>query len=53
MSKKIEEGPTCFSKPSVEKKHILSKIQLKNAFVAGAAFNTELNSRKINMPEHQ
>ena len=38
MSKIIEEGPTCFSKPS-SKKHILSKVQLKNAFVTGLTQN--------------
>lgn len=43
MSKTIEEGPTtCFPKTSSEKKHILSKVQLKNAFVTVVAFNTEL-----------
>ena len=50
MSKFIEKGRTCFSKASLEKKHILSKVQLKNAFVT---FNTELHSIKINVPEHQ
>ena len=53
MSKNIEEGPTCFPKTSSETKHILSKVQLKNAFVTGVAFNTERHSRKINVPEHQ
>ena len=38
MSKTIEEQPTCFFKPS-EKKHILSKAQLKNAFVTGLTQN--------------
>ena len=40
MSKIIEEGPTCFFKPSKKKeKHILSKVQLKNAFVTGLTQN--------------
>ena len=52
MSKIIEEWPTYFTKTSSEKTHILSKKQLKNAFVTGATFNTEL-SRKINVSEHQ
>ena len=39
MSKIIEEGPTCFPKTSPEKKHILNKVQLKNAFVTGVAFD--------------
>ena len=53
MSKIIEEGPTYFSKQSSKKKHILSKVQLKNAFVTGLAFNIELQSRKINVPQRQ
>ena len=36
-----------------KKKHILSKVQLKNAFVTGVAFNIELQSRKINLPQRQ
>ena len=40
-------------KSITKKKHILSQVQLKNAFVTGAAFNIELHSRKINIPEHQ
>ena len=36
-----------------EKEHLLSQIQIKKAFVTGAAFNLELHSRKINVPEHQ
>ena len=39
MSKLIEEGTTCFSKPSLKKKHILNKVQLKNAFVTGLTHN--------------
>ena len=39
MSKIIEEGPICFPKPSSEKKHILSKVQLKNAFVTSLTQN--------------
>ena len=39
MSKIIEEEITCFSKPSSEKKHIQSKVQLKNAFVTGLTQN--------------
>ena len=39
MSKIIEEGPTYFSKQSSNKKHILSKVQLKNAFVTGLTQN--------------
>ena len=42
-----------FSKISSEKKHILSKVELKNAFVTDVEFNTELHSRKINVPEYQ
>ena len=38
MSKIIEEEPTCFFKPS-GKEHILSKAQLKNAFVTGLTQN--------------
>ena len=53
MSKVMEEWPTCFPKASSEKKLILSKVQLQNAFVTGGAFNTELHSRKTNVPEHQ
>ena len=53
MFKIIEEGPTCFPKISSEKKHILTKVQLKNAFVTVVAFNTELPSRKLNVPEYQ
>ena len=34
-------------------KYLLSQLQLKNAFITGAAFNIELKSRKINAPEHQ
>ena len=49
MSKIIEKGPTCFLKTSPEKKH----TQFKNALVAAVAFNTELHSRKIIVPEHQ
>ena len=49
----IEEGPTCFLKTSSEKKNILTKVQLKKTFVTGVEFNTELHSRKINVPEHQ
>ena len=49
MSKIIKERPTCFSKPSSEKKHILSKVQLKNAFVT----RLTQNYIKINVPEHQ
>ena len=30
-----------------------SKVQLKNTFVTGIAFKTELHSRKINVPEYQ
>ena len=37
----------------IRKKNILSEVQLKNAFVAGLVFNTELHTRKINVPEHQ
>ena len=40
-------------KKTSETKHLLSQVHFKNAFVAGAAFNIELNSRKINVPEHQ
>ena len=39
MSKIIEEGPACVSKPSPEKKYIRSKVQLKNAFVTGLRQN--------------
>ena len=39
MSKIIGEGSTCFSKQSSEKKHTLSKVQLKNAFVTGLTQN--------------
>ena len=39
MSKIIEEGPTCFSKPSLEEKHISSKVQFKNTFVTGLTQN--------------
>ena len=39
MSKIIKEGPTCFSKSSLEKKHIISKVQLKNSFVTGLIQN--------------
>ena len=38
MSKIIEEGPTCFPKPS-KIKHILRKVQLKNALVTGLTQN--------------
>ena len=36
-----------------KKKHLLSQVQLKNAFVTGVEFNIELDSRKTNLPEHQ
>ena len=37
-----------------KKKHTLSKVQLRNAFVRVVAFNTELHPRNIkNLPEHQ
>ena len=49
MSKIVKEGSTCFPKPSSEKKHKLSKVQLKNAFVIGLT----QNYIKINVPEHQ
>ena len=49
----VKEWPTCFSKTLSEKKHILSKVKLKNTFGTDVAFNTELHSRKINVPEHQ
>ena len=39
MSKIIEEGPICFSKSSSKRKHILNKVQLKNAFVTGLTQN--------------
>ena len=53
MSKIIEEGPICFPKTSSEKKTYIGKVQPKNAFVTSVAFNTEIHSRKINVPEHQ
>ena len=40
-------------KETSQRKHILSQVQFKNAFAAGAEFNIELHSRKINVPEHQ
>ena len=43
MSKIIEEWSTCFPKILSEKKHILVKVRLKNTFVTGVAFNTELH----------
>ena len=43
----------CRENKHQKKKHLLSQVQLKNAFATGAAFNTELYSRKINVPEHQ
>ena len=30
-----------------------SKVQIKNGFVTGIAFNTELHGRKINVPGYQ
>ena len=39
MSKIIDEGPACFSKPSSKKKQMLSKVQLINAFVTGLTQN--------------
>ena len=42
-----------FRKKTSEKKHLLSQAQLKNTFITGAAFNIELHSRKINVPERQ
>ena len=42
----VEKGHTCFPKTSSEKKHILSKVLLKNTFATGVAFITELHSRK-------
>ena len=47
LSEIIEDGSTCFPK-TAEKEH----IQYKNPFVTGVAFNIELYSRKINLPEH-
>ena len=50
MSKIIGEGFTCFPKTSSENK-TYTKYSLKlHCYVA---FNTELHSRKINVPEHQ
>ena len=47
MSKIIKERPTCYPKTSSEKtKKKLSKVQLKNAFLTGAAFHAELRSAK-------
>ena len=37
MSKIIEEGPICFPRPS--QRNILSKVQLKNAFVTVLTLN--------------
>ena len=42
MSEIIEEVPALFLKISSDKKHILSKVQLKNAY----ASNTELPQEK-------
>ena len=43
MSKIIKERPTCYPKTSSEKtEHKLSKVQLKNAVLTGAAFQAEL-----------
>ena len=42
MSEIIEEVPTLFPKISSDKKHILSKVQFKNAY----ACNTELLQEK-------
>ena len=47
LSEIIEDGSTCFHK-TAEKEH----IQYKNPFVTGVAFNIELYSGKINLPEH-
>ena len=50
VSKIIGEGFTCFPKTSSENK-TYTKYSLKlHCYVA---FNTELHSRKINVPEHQ
>ena len=50
MSKIIGEGFTCFPKTSSENK-TYTKYSLKlHCYVA---FNTELHSRKINVPEHK
>ena len=38
MSKIIEEVPTCSPKIPSDKRRILSKIQLKNAFVTSVRF---------------
>ena len=35
MSSIIEEGPRYLPNTSSEKKHILSKVQVKNAFATG------------------
>ena len=43
----------CKKKNISKKKHLLSQVQSKNAFVIGAAFNIKLHSRKINVPNHQ
>ena len=40
-------------KKKSEKNHLLSQVQLKNAFITDAAFNIELHSRKINVTEYQ
>ena len=48
----VEEGLHVFLKHH-QKKNILSKVKFKNTFVTGVAFNTELHSGKINLPEHQ
>ena len=42
-----------YRKKHIRKKHLLSQMYLKNAFVTGAAFNIELHSRKINVPGNQ
>ena len=39
MSKIIEEGPTCFLPKPSKIKHILRKVQLKNALVTGLTQN--------------
>ena len=40
-------------KISEKKQHFLGQVQRKNEFVTGAAFNIELQSREINVPDHQ
>ena len=40
-------------KKNIRKKHLRGQVQLKSAFGTGAAFNIELNSWKISVPEHQ